>query len=136
MARILSIDYGLKRCGLAVTDPLQIIVTPLDTIETPQIKDFLIQYMNKEEVEEIVFGWPTHKDGNPTHITGNIKKLQLDIEKQFPNKKYSFTDESFSSVMAKQIILSSGVNKKKRRDKALVDKISAVVILQRYLNHI
>lgn len=136
MARILAIDYGIKRCGIAATDPLQIIVSPLDTVATGELEDFLKQYFAQEDVEEVVFGWPTHKDGNPTHITGSIKKFQIELEKQFPQKKYSYADESFSSVKAKQIILQSGVNRKKRQDKALVDKISAVIILQRYLNHI
>lgn len=136
MARILSIDFGKMRCGIAATDPLQIIVTPVDTIATSELHEFLKAYFLKEEVEEVVFGWPTHKDGNPTSITADIIRLKEWCEKHYSQKKYSFMDESFSSSHAKEIILQSGANKKKRRDKSLVDRISAVIILQRYLNHI
>lgn len=136
MSRILAIDYGRARCGIAATDPLQIIVSPIDTVLTPDLNVFLKKYFAIEVVEEVVFGWPTHKDGNPTHISEDIIKLRDHLKKEYPEKKYSFMDESFSSSHAKEIILQSGVNKKKRRDKSLIDKISAVIILQRYLNHI
>lgn len=136
MARILGIDYGLKRTGLAATDPLQIIVSGIDTIDTKDIWDWLQAYLSEEEVEKIVFGHPTHSDGTDTHLVEHIQTLMAKIEKHAPHIHLDMQDESFSSTMAKQIILQSGTKKKKRRDKALVDKMSAVIILQRYLNHI
>jgi putative Holliday junction resolvase len=136
MPRILCIDYGLKRCGIAVTDPLQIIVNGLTTVETDKLKDFLMQYLAAEKVEKIVIGLPTHKDGNFTDIKPKIDSIAEMIKNLWPTLKVDFADERFSSVHAKQVIFNSGVNKKKRQDKALVDKISAVIILQRYLKHI
>jgi len=136
MARILSIDYGLKRCGIAVTDPLQIIVSGLDTVETDKLINFLMNYFSSENVEKVVIGLPVHKDGNFTNLKVDIDKLAEKIKHLYPEKTVDFGDEQFSSVQAKQIILDSGVKKQKRRDKALIDKISAVVILQRYLKHI
>lgn len=131
--RILSIDYGTKRIGLAVTDPLQIIATGLDTVENALIFDYLADYFKQEEVEEIIIGEPRHKDGNPTHLTPKVHKFAERLKQDYPEKKITFVDESFSSVDAKEAIRMSGAKKKKRRDKALVDKISAVIILQQYL---
>jgi putative Holliday junction resolvase len=136
MARILCIDFGLKRCGIAVTDPYQIIVTGLDTVETPKLMSFLEQYLVAEKVEKVVVGLPIHKDGNFTYIKSDIDLLVSKIKGKFPDLPIDFGDEQFSSVHAKQIIIDSGVKKEKRKDKALVDKISAVIILQRYLKHI
>ena len=136
MARILCIDFGLKRCGIAVTDPYQIIVTGLDTVETPKLMSFLEQYLVAEKVEKVVVGLPIHKDGNFTYIKTDIDLLVSKIKGKFPDLAIDFGDEQFSSLHAKQIIIDSGVKKEKRKDKALVDKISAVIILQRYLKHI
>jgi putative Holliday junction resolvase len=136
MARILCIDFGLKRCGIAVTDPYQIIVTGLDTVETPKLMSFLEQYLVAEKVEKVVVGLPIHKDGNFTYIKSDIDLLVSKIKGKFPDLPIDFGDEQFSSAHAKQIIIDSGVKKEKRKDKALVDKISAVIILQRYLKHI
>jgi putative Holliday junction resolvase len=136
MARILAIDYGLKRCGIAVTDPLQIIVSGLDTVETPSLLSFLGNYIGRESVEKIVIGLPVHKDGNFTSIKGDIDKFVTVCRTKWPDIPVVFADEQFSSVLAKKIILDSGAKKKKRQDKALVDKVSAVVILQKYLGHI
>lgn len=136
MARILCIDFGLKRCGIAVTDPYQIIVSGLDTIDTDKLIGFLEQYIRTENVEKVVVGLPVHKDGNFTHIKTDIDKFVAILKDKFSELTIDFGDEQFSSVHAKQIIIDSGVKKQKRRDKALVDKISAVVILQRYLKHI
>lgn len=136
MARILCIDFGIKRCGIAVTDPFQIIVTGLDTIDTDKLLVFLDGYVKVENVEKIVIGLPVHKDGNFTHIKQDIDQLAAKIAAKFPDIAIDFGDEQFSSVHAKQIIIDSGVKKEKRKDKALVDKISAVIILQRYLKHI
>ena len=133
MARILSIDYGAKRTGLAVSDPLQIIATGLDTVATKDIFDYLQNYLEQEEVECIVVGEPTHADGNPTHLTPVIHDFVRKLKKLYPDKKYVFQDERFTSVEAKRIIRESGAKKKKRRDKSLVDKVSAVLILQDYM---
>ncbi len=135
MARILAIDYGLKRTGLAVTDPLQIIATGLDTVETKELLPFLKNYFSEEEVEGIVIGEPKHLDGTPTHLMPKIEALIKKINELFPDIKVDLQDERFTSADAKRIILQSGAKKKKRRDKALVDKISAVLILQEYLQH-
>ena len=136
MARILSIDFGAKRSGIAVTDPLQIIVSALETVETNTLLSFLDAYLQQESVEKIVIGMPVHKDGSETYLKKDINAFANAFKRQFPAIMVDFADERFSSVHAKQIILDSGIKKKKRQDKALIDKISAVVILQRYLNHI
>ena len=136
MARMLCIDYGVKRCGLAATDPLQIIVTGLDTVPTGEIFTFLENYIIQENVEKMIIGLPVHKDGNFTYLKTDIDKFAGEFSKKWPNIVIDYADEQFSSSHAKQIIFDIGVNKKKRQDKALVDKISAVIILQRYLKHI
>lgn len=136
MARILSIDYGIKRCGIAVTDPFQIIVTGLDTVETAKLIEFLENYLKAENVEKLVIGLPVHKDGNFTYLKIDIDKFVVKFKNLYPKIIVDFGDEQFSSIHARQIIFDSGVKKQKRKDKALVDKISAVVILQRYLKHI
>lgn len=136
MARVLCLDYGIKRCGLAATDPLQIIVSGLDTVPTENIFSFLANYIMKENVEKLVIGLPVHKDGNFTYLKADIDKFAEEFSKKWSDISVDFADEQFSSTHAKQIIFDIGVNKKKRQDKALVDKISAVIILQRYLKHI
>lgn len=136
MARILSIDYGRKRCGIAATDPFQIIVSPVDTVAAQDLFGYLVDYMSSEEVEKIVFGRPTHADGNETFLMDDIRSFVARIEKKFPDMKIDFQEESFTSMEAKNIIMMSGAKKKKRRDKELVDRVSAVLILQKYLKHI
>jgi putative holliday junction resolvase len=136
MGRILGIDYGSKRCGIATTDPFQIIVTALDTIDTAQIITFLGTYIASERIDKIVIGLPVHKDGNFTHIKGDIDAFAAKISKLWPDIEIDFADEQFSSVEAKQVIMASGAKKKTRQDKALVDRVSAVIILQKYLKHI
>lgn len=133
MARILAIDYGTKRTGLAVTDPLQIIASGLDTVATYQLLDYLKVYMEAEEVETILIGEPLHLDGNPTKLVPEIKALARKIQKSYPDVLIEFRDERFTSEMAKEVILNSGAKKKKRRDKSLVDKVAAAIILQEYL---
>ena len=135
MARILGIDYGTKRVGIAVTDPLQIIVNGLDTVPTDEIFDYLKKYMEEEEVECIVVGEPMHEDGSPAQIAHLVVGFIRKLKELFPEIKVDTQDERFTSKDAKEIILLSGVKKKKRRDKLLVDKISAVLILQDYLGH-
>ncbi|MEE9438917.1 MAG: Holliday junction resolvase RuvX [Saprospiraceae bacterium] len=136
MARILGLDYGTKKCGLATTDPLQIIVTAIDTISTVDILPYLKEYMLNEEVEKIVIGKPIHIDGNPTYLQEHIDLFVKKLISIAPNIKVDYIDERLTSIQAKKIIFKSGIKKSKRRDKTLVDKISAVLILQKYLNHI
>jgi len=136
MARILSIDFGRKRCGIAATDPLQIIVSAIDTVPTHTLLDFLVKYMSEEEVEKIVFGKPTHADGNETFLMDDIRGFIGRLQKKFSTLAIDFQDESFTSFEAKNIIRMSGAKKKKRQDKELVDRVSAVIILQKYLKHI
>ncbi len=136
MARIMGIDFGLKRSGISVTDSLQLIVNGLDTVETKYLLTYLTDYFLKEPVEKIVFGLPIHKDGNFTYLKKDIDLMADQLAKTYPSLAIDFIDESYTSVESKAIILQSGAKKKKRQDKALVDKISAILILQKYLGHI
>ncbi|MCI5083856.1 MAG: Holliday junction resolvase RuvX [Saprospiraceae bacterium] len=135
MARIMAIDYGTKRTGIAVSDPLQIIANGLNTVPTNTLMDFLEEYFKAEEVETIVIGEPRHADGNPTHVTPLVIGLERKLKKLYPEKTVLLQDEAFTSADARQIILQSGAKKKKRREKGLVDKISAVLILQAYMEN-
>ncbi len=134
MARILSIDYGTIKTGLAVTDPLQLIVSGLDTIPTKELFDFLKAYCTRELVEKIVIGYPTHPDGEPAQLVPHVEKLSMQLKKQFSSIEVVFHYESLTSKQAREIILITH-KKKKRRDKKLVDKVSAILILQDYLKH-
>jgi len=136
MARILGIDYGIKRVGVAATDELQIIVNPLKTVNTNTFLDFLKMYLKNEEVEKIVFGYPTHKDGTPTYVVDEIKTFIKTFEKLYPKIAIDFQDENYTSVQALDIMIQSGLSKKQRKDKSRLDRLSAVLILQRYLKHI
>jgi putative holliday junction resolvase len=133
VARILAIDYGRKRTGLAVTDPLQIIANGLETVPTYQLFDFLQKYCESEEVETFVVGEPKNLDDTPAEVHHLVMKMVEQLKARFPQIEITLQDERFTSKMASRAILESGVNKKKRQDKALVDKISAVIILQSYL---
>jgi len=135
VARILGIDYGTKRIGIAVTDPLQIIVNGLTTVATDDIFDFLQNYVKQEEVELIVVGEPMHEDGTPSQIAHLVVGFVRKLKKLFPEIKVDTQDERYTSREAKEIILRSGLGKKKRRDKKLIDEVSAVLILQDYLGH-
>lgn len=134
MARIIGIDYGTKRVGLAVTDPLQIIASPLETVETAKIFDYLSAYLAAEEVETIVVGEPFYLDGNPAQIHHLVMAFAELLRVKFPSVKVAFVDERNTSNDAKKIILQSGIGKQKRRDKSLVDKVSASLILHEYMN--
>ena len=136
MARILGLDYGQKRCGLAVTDPLQIIVSGLDSVETKDLFAYFDKYLAIEKVEKIVIGLPKHKDGNETYLKKDIDDFKVKFSLKWPDIVIDFEDEQFTSVMAKQMILDRGIKKQKRQDKGLIDKVSAVIILQKYLKHI
>lgn len=135
MARILAIDYGTKRTGLAVTDPLQIIATGLETVPTAGLMDYLETYFNQEEVETIVVGEPMYPDGNPAQIAHLVVGLVRQLRKTYPTKEVVTWDERYTSEEAKRVIRESGAKKKKRQDKALVDKISAVLILQDFMEN-
>ena len=136
MARILSIDYGLKRTGLAVTDPLQIIATGLTTIETPKLIPFLKDYFAKEPVELIIMGEPKNWDDTDTHATPLVKKAVERLKKEFPAIPIKMVDERFTSKMASQAMIDMGLKKKQRQNKALVDEIAATLMLQEYLRSI
>lgn len=136
MARILGIDYGIKRVGVAATDELQIIVNPVKTVNTNTLLEFLDIYLKEEPVEKIVFGYPTHKDGTPTYVVDEMKVFIKKLEKKHPTIAIDFQDENYTSVQALDIMIKSGLSKKQRKDKARLDRLSAVLILQRYLKHI
>jgi putative holliday junction resolvase len=133
MARILCIDYGLKRTGLAVTDPLQIIATGLMTIESPKLIPFLKDYFQKETVELILVGEPKNWDESDTHATPLVQVLIKRLQKEFPSIPLQTIDERYTSKLAKQSMLDMGLSKKQRRNKALVDEIAATIMLQEYL---
>ena len=134
MARILAIDLGTKRTGLAVTDPLKILANPLDTIETGQLMVYLNSYCSKEAVETIVLGYPTQLNGQDNEMTPRVLKLKEELEKAFPEKKIALVDERFTSKMAMQSMIAMGSKKKDRKEKAgNLDKVSAALILQSYL---
>ena len=133
MPRILSIDYGLKRTGLAVTDPLQIIATGLTTVESKQLIPFLKDYFAKEEVELIIIGEPKNWDDTDTHATPLVEKIIKKLEKNFPKIPIKRVDERYTSKMAKDAMLEMGLKKMQRRNKKLVDEIAATILLQEYL---
>ena len=134
MSRILCIDFGLKRAGIAVTDPLQIIATGLTTIESRQLIPFLKDYFSKEPVELILIGEPKNWDDTPTHATPLVEKCIVQLKKNFPTMPITKVDERYTSKMAKDAMLEMGLKKKERRNKALVDEIAATIMLQEYLN--
>lgn len=136
MARILSIDYGLKRTGLAVTDPLQIIATGLTTVETPRLIPFLKDYFTKEPVELIIMGEPKNWDESDTHATPLVKKAVERLKKEFPAMPIKMVDERYTSKLASQAMIEMGMKKMQRRNKALVDEIAATIMLQEYMRSI
>jgi len=133
MPRILSVDYGLKRTGLAVTDPLQIIATGLTTVETPKLINFLKEYFKKETVELILIGEPKNLDDSDTHATPLVKQFILLLQKEFPLIPIKLIDERFTSKMASRAMIDMGMKKKERRNKSLIDEIAATMMLQEYL---
>ena len=137
MGRILSIDYGKKRTGLAVTDPLQIIAGGLSTIETKDLFDFLSAYVVREGVERIIIGKPTQPNGQPSENLVRVENFVNRWRKACPEVPIEYYDERFTSVLAHRAILEGGVKKKTRREnKGLVDEVSATIILQDYMNSI
>lgn len=133
MGRIVAIDYGSKRVGIAVTDPLQIIATALDTVHAKDIITYLQEYVQSEEVDCFVVGMPKKLDGTPTNATGLVEAFVKQLTKAFPEKSIHLHDERFTSKMALDAMISGGTSKKYRQNKSNVDKVSAVIILQSFL---
>ena len=135
MARILSIDYGLKRTGIAVTDDFQIIASGLTTIPSTDIIAFLKTYFSKENVETVLIGEPKQMNGLPSESSEMIEKFISQFHTEFPNMNMERVDERFTSKMAFQTMIDSGLKKKQRQNKALIDEIAATILLQDYLNY-
>lgn len=136
MSRILAIDYGRKRTGIAVTDPMQIIANGLTTVPTHELMDFLLKYVAQEKVERIVVGHPKQMNNEDSENMKYIKPFVAQLKKKLPDMLVELVDERFTSVLAHQAMLDGGLKKKARQDKALVDEISATIILQSYLESI
>lgn len=136
MSRVLSIDYGRKRTGLAVTDPLQIIANGLTTVATHQLEQFVLDYLGKEDVERVVVGLPKQMNGEMSESWRYIEPFLNRLRKLRPDLPIELVDERFTSVLAHQVILDSGVGKQRRReDKGMVDEISATIILQQWMEN-
>ena len=133
MTRLLALDYGTKRVGIAVTDELQLIASGLCTVRTHDCMDFLIEYLSKESVSTIVMGMPKDLRNQNTDATPYVKGFAKQIRKQFPEMKVELIDERFTSKIAFQSMIDGGLKKKLRQDKALVDEVSATLILQSYM---
>ena len=134
MPRVIAIDFGMKRTGLAVTDPLRIIAAALETVETAKLMDYLKAYAAKEKVDGFVVGLPMNLDGSATDVTANVHLFFLALKKAFPDKFVETVDERFTSRMAQQTLLASGKGRMARREKGQVDRISATIILQGWLS--
>lgn len=136
MSKIVALDFGMKRIGVAITDDLNIIASGLDTVSNENIISFLKNLISKNNINIIVVGKPMQKNNQPSDVEFEILKFIKKLKSNFPFIKLDRCDERFTSVIAKRVILDSGVNKTKRRNKSLVDKISATIILQSYLENI
>ncbi len=136
MGRILAIDYGKKRTGLAVTDPLRITANPLLTIPTGELMDWLCAYIEKEGVDRVVIGHPTQLNGQESESMQWIRPFKVQFEKRFPHIPLLDYDERFTSTLAHRAMIDGGLTKKQRQDKAVVDKIAACIILEDYLRFI
>jgi len=136
LKRIIALDFGTKRTGVAVTDPMQIIASGLDTVLTKDLISFLKSYLNSEPVSTIVLGEPKQMDNTPSESEAAIKELILTLEAEFTGIEIARQDERFTSKMAVQAMVSGGMKKKKRQEKGRIDQISATLILQAYLNRI
>ena len=133
MGRVLAIDYGVRRTGLAVTDPLQIIPGGLTTVETPRLLAFLKDYLAREQVERFVVGLPKQTNGRDSDNLPRVRAFVEQLKKTFPAVPIDMWDERYTSVLAQQTILQSGIGKMARRNKALVDEVSATIILQGWM---
>ena len=136
MGRILAIDFGTKRTGIAVTDPLRIVPGGLTTVATHELMAFLAGYFAKEQVDLIVVGHPTNMNGEESASMQQIRPFVDKLRKQYPDKEVVMFDERFTSVLAQKAILEAGIKKMARRNKALVDEVSAMIILESYMNSI
>lgn len=136
MGRIMAIDYGVKRTGLAVTDPVRIIATALTTVETPALLPYIKEYCAREEVDLFVVGEAKHMDNSPSESMQYIEPFVKQLKETFPDKEIARVDERFTSKMAFQTMIDSGLKKKQRRDKGMIDQIAATLILQTYMNTI
>lgn len=134
MGRILAIDYGKRRTGLAVTDPLRIAANPLLTVETKDLVKWLTEYFAKEKVDIVVIGHPTQMDGSDSESMNYIRPFMGQFRKLFPAVELVMFDERFTSVLAHRAMIDGGMKKKQRQDKAVVDKIAACIILEDFLN--
>ena len=134
MPRILAIDYGLKRTGIAVTDEMQLIASGLTTVDSATLLVFLKTYFSKEKVEKVLIGEPKQMNGLPSESAPIIEKFVTEFTKTFPERTLVRVDERFTSKMAFQTMIDSGLKKKQRQNKALIDEISATIMLQDYLN--
>jgi putative Holliday junction resolvase len=136
VGRILAIDYGRKKSGLAVTDPLQIIANGLETVPSHELYDYLVKYMQEEDVERIIMGYPTQNSGQESESMKYIKPFVNRLKKNFPQLPIEWVDERFTSKLAFQTMIDGGLKKKARQNKALIDKVSATIILQTYMEQI
>ncbi len=134
MGRIMAIDYGKVRTGLAVTDPVRIIATALTTIPTPTLLPYIKEYCAREEVDIFVVGEAKHMDNTPSESMQYIEPFVAELKNQFPGKEVARVDERFTSKIAFQSMIDSGLRKKQRRDKGMIDQVSATIILQSYMN--
>jgi len=133
MGRIIAVDYGPKRVGLAVTDPLRIIASPLTTLGPNKAVEFISEYMSSEKVDVIVVGMPQKLNGSPSENAAGAESFANKLQERFPEVKIDFEDERFTSVIAHRAMIDAGVKKSDRRDKAIVDRTSASLILQSYM---
>lgn len=136
MARIMAIDFGQKRCGIAVTDEMQLICSPLTTVASAQIMEFILEFVKKESLELIVVGLPTDMKGNPSESEKFIGPFLHQLHRRLPAIPIERQDERFTSKMAFQTMIDSGISKSERRNKANVDMISAAIILQSYMDRV
>ena len=134
MGRIVALDFGLKRTGIAMTDELQIIASPLTTVDSAELMVFLKDLILKNQVDTIVLGEPKRLNNQDTHITQNVYLLKEALEKEFPFQKIELVDERFTSKMAMQSMIDGGLKKKQRQEKGALDSVSATIILQSYMN--
>ena len=134
MGRILGIDYGKKRIGLAVTDPMQMFASPLDTVSPVEFESFLANYLKTEKIEAFVIGYPVQMNNQPSESVTYINPFIKKLKQSFPDVHIHLIDERFTSQMALRTMIDGGVKKKERQDKSMVDKISAAIILQSFLD--
>lgn len=133
MGKIIAIDFGLKRTGLAITDESKLFAFGLETVDSKKLMDYLIELLKKEKIETIVLGEPKRLDGSDAHVTQNVYLLKEALEKQFPGVPVELHDERFTSKMAFDAMIAGGLKKKQRQDKGMIDKVSATIILQEFL---